>query len=102
MSATQEALAELDYQAVIKELVSKKTDQIKSAVETFNEAKLRRNEALENLAIYTEDAAEMLAQVKEAERRENEARTESERKLRELRTQFRNMQDAVEELEKSP
>ena len=88
VSATQEALAELDYQAVIKELVSMKTDQIKSAVETFNEAKLRRNEALENLAVYSEDAAKMLAQVKEAERRENEKRTESERRLRELRNKF--------------
>ena len=95
----KEALAESDYQAVEEELgkvlvsfESMDTDQIKSAVEAFNEAKLRRNEALENLAIYSEDAAEMLAQVKEAERRENEARAESERRLRELRTQFRNIQ----------
>ena len=95
----KEALAESDYQAVVEELgevlvsfESMDTDQIESAVEAFNEAKLRRKEALENLAVYSEDAAEMLAQVKEAERRENEARAESERRLRELRTQFRNIQ----------
>ena len=111
MSATQEAkkaLAESDYQAVKEELnevlVSFErmdTDQIKSAVEAFREAELRRNEALENLAIYSEDAADMLAQVKEAERRENEARIESERRSRELRTQLRNIQDQVEKLEAS-
>ena len=111
MSAAQEAkkaLAESDHQAVIEELgkvlvsfESMDTDQIKSAVEAFNEAKLRRNEALENLAVYSENAAEMLTQVKEAERRENEMRTESERRLRELETNLRNMRDAVEELEKS-
>ena len=111
MSAAQEAkeaLAESDHQAVIEELgkvlvsfESMDTDQIKSAVEAFNEAKLRRNEALENLAVYSENAAEMLAQVKEAERRENEMRTESERRLRELETNLRNVRDAVEELEKS-
>ena len=95
----KEALAESDYQAVEEELgkvlvsfESMDTDQIKSAVEAFNEAKLRRKEALENLAVYSEDAAEMLAQVKEAERRESEERAESERRLRELRTQFRNIQ----------
>ena len=104
----KEALAKSDHQAVIEELgkvlvsfESMDTDQIESAVKAFNEAKLRRKEALENLAVYSEDAAEMLAQVKEAERRENEARAESERRLRELRTQFRNMQDQVEKLEKS-
>ena len=104
----KEALAESDYQAVVEELgevlvsfESMDTDQIKSAVEAFNEAKLRRNNALENLAVYSEDAAEMLAQVKEAERRENEERAESERRLRELRTEFRNIQDQVERLEKS-
>ena len=104
----KEALAESDYQAVVEELgevlvsfESMDTDQIKSAVEAFNEAKLRRKEALENLAVYSEDAAEMLAQVKEAERRESEERSESERRLRELRTQFRNIQDQVEKLEKS-
>ena len=111
MSAAQEAkeaLAESDHQAVIEELgkvlvsfESMDTDQIKSAIEAFNEAKLRRNEALENLAVYSENAAEMLAQVKEAERRENEKRTESERRLRELETNLRNVRDAVEELEKS-
>ena len=111
VSATQEAkeaLAESDYQAVIeglnKVLVSFEnmdTDQIKSAVEAFRAAQLRRNEALENLAVYSEDAAEMLAQVKEVERRESEERAESERKLRELRTQWHNVRDRVEELEKS-
>ena len=96
----KEALAESDYQAVMEELnevlVSFERmdfDQIKSAVEAFREAELRRNEALENLAVYSEDAAEMLAQVKEAERRENEARAESERRSREMRTQLRNIQD---------
>ena len=111
VSATQEgkkALAESDYQAVMEGLnevlVSFErmdTDQIRSAVEAFREAELRRNEALENLAVYSEDAADMLAQVKEAERQENERRTESERKLRELRTQLRNIQDQVEKLEAS-
>lgn len=105
----KEALAASDYPAAMEEfekvLVSFErmdTDQIKSAVEAFREAKLRRNEALENLAAYSEDAAEMLAQVKEAERRESEARIESERRSRELRTQLRNIQDQVEKLEKSP
>ena len=112
VSATQEAkraLAESDYQAVIDELgkvlvsfESMDTDQIKSAVEAFRAAELRRNKALENLAVYSEDAAEMLAQVKEAERRENEARAESGRRLRELCTQSRNIQDQIEKLEKSP
>ena len=104
----KEALAESDYQAVVEELgevlvsfESMDTDQIKSAVEAFNAAKLRRNNALENLAVYSEDAAEMLAQVKETERRENEERAESERRLREFRTEFRNIQDQVERLEKS-
>lgn len=111
VSATQEtekALAESDYQAVTEELgkvlvslESINTDQIRSAVEAFREAELRRNEALENLAVYSEAAAEMLAQVKEAERRENEARAESGRKIRVTRTQLRNMQDAIEKLEKS-
>ena len=88
----KEALAESDYQAVVEELgevlvsfESMDTDQIKSAVEAFNVAKLRRKEALENLAVYSEDAAEMLAEVKEAERRESEERAESESRLRELR-----------------
>ena len=112
MSATQEAkkaLAESDYQAVMEGLnevlvsfESMDTDQIKSAVEAFRAAELRRNKALENLALYSKDAAEMLAQVKEAERRENEARAESGRILRELRTQSRNIQDQIEKLEKSP
>ncbi|MCG9130790.1 hypothetical protein J5I95_03820 [Candidatus Poribacteria bacterium] len=111
MSVTQEtekALAESDHQAaieglgkVIVSLESIDRDQIRSAVEAFKEAKLRRNEALENLAAYSENAAEMLAQVKEAERQENEARIESERRSRELRTQLRNLQDSIEELEKS-
>ena len=112
MSTTQEvekALAESDHQAAIeglgKVLVSLKSidiDQIRSAVEAFKEARLQRNEALENLAVYSEDAAEMLAQVKEAEKRENEARTESGRRLRELRTQLRDIRDEYEKLEKSP
>ena len=102
----EEALAESDHQAVHevldKALDPKNLDEIASATEVLKEAHLRRKEALQNLAPYSEDAVKMLAQVKEAERRENEARAESERRLRELRTQFRNMQDAVEELEKSP
>ena len=88
----KEALAESDYQAVVEELgevlvsfESMDTDQIKSAVEAFNVAKLRRKEALENLEVYSEDAAEMLAEVKEAERRDSEERAESESRLRELR-----------------
>lgn len=81
----KEAFAASDYQAVIEGLQKviasfehMDRDQIRSAVEAYKEAKLRRNESLENLAIYSEEAAKMLAQVKEAERRENEARTESE------------------------
>ena len=104
----KEALAASDYQAVIealqKVIVSFEhmdRDQIRSAVETYKEAKLRRNESLENLAIYSEEAAKMLEQVKETERRENEARAESERKSREQRTQLRNLQDWLEKLEKS-
>lgn len=104
----KEALAASDYPAAKEELEKvlvsferMDTDQIKSAVEAFREAELRRNEALENLAVYSEAAAEMLAQVKEAERRENEARAESGRKIRVTRTQLRNMQDAIEKLEKS-
>ena len=112
MSVTQEtekALAESDHQAaieglgkVIVSLESIDRDQIRSAVEAFKEATLQRNKALENLAVYSEDAAKMLAQVKETEKRENEARAESGRRSRELRTQFRNMLDEVEKLEKSP
>ena len=104
----KEALAASDYQAVIealqKVIVSFEhmdRDQIRSAVEAYKEAKLRRNAALENLAVYSEDAAEMLAQVKEAERRENEARAESKRRSSEQRTQLRNIQDWLEKLEKS-
>ena len=105
---TEEALAASDDQAAIealgKVIVSFEhmdRDQIRAAVEAYKAAKLRRNEALENLAVYSETAAEMLAQVKEAERRENEARAESGRKIRVTRTQLRNMQDAIEKLEKS-
>lgn len=104
----KEAFAASDYQAVIeglqKVIVSFEhmdRDQIRSAVEAYKEAKLRRNAALENLAVYSEDAAEMLAQVKEAERRENEARAESKRRSSEQRTQLRNIQDWLEKLEKS-
>ncbi len=105
---TEEALAASDYQAAIeglqKVIVSFEhidRDQIRAAVEAYKAAKLKRNEALENLAVYSEAAAEMLAQVKEAERRENEARAEFGRKIRVTRTQVRNMQDAIEKLEKS-
>ena len=103
----KEAISKSDYQAGIEKLTTvltafenMDTAQIESAVEAYKEAKLRRNEALENLADYSEDAAEMLAELKEVERQENEARVQSDRRLRELRKEFRNIQDQVEKLEK--
>ncbi len=103
----KEAISKSDYQVGIEKLTTvltafenMDTAQIESAVEAYKEAKLRRNEALENLAVYSEDAAEMLAELKEVERQENEARVQSDRRLRELRTEFRNIQDQVEKLEK--
>lgn len=65
--------AESEYQAE-KEKFKKALEfgdsgQLESATKTLKETRLRRNEALENLAVYSEDAAEILAQVKENEKR---------------------------------
>ncbi|MDE0684024.1 MAG: hypothetical protein OXI63_13990, partial [Candidatus Poribacteria bacterium] len=51
---------------------SKNGERIKSATNALREARLRRNEALENLAVYSNDAVEILAQVWETERRTDE------------------------------
>ena len=68
--------SESEYQAEMevskKALKSGNSERIKSATNALREARLRRNEALQNLAVYSEDAAEILAQVWETERRVDE------------------------------
>ena len=60
--------AESEYQTaqeIAKEaLKSGNNERIKAATEALRQARLQRNEALQNLAAYSEDAAEILAQVK--------------------------------------
>lgn len=67
---------ESEYQAELEVLTealkSRNSERIKSATNALGEARLRRNEALQNLAVYSEDAAEILAQVWETERRADE------------------------------
>ncbi len=68
--------AESEYQTaqeVAKEaLKSGNNERIKAATEALKQARLQRNAALQNLAAYSEDAAEILAQVKETEKRADE------------------------------
>ena len=68
--------AESEYQTaqeIAKEaLKSGNNERIKAATEALRQARLQRNEALQNLAAYSEDAAEILAQVKETEKRADE------------------------------
>ncbi len=68
--------AESEYQTAQKSageaFDSKNPERIKSATNTLREARLRRNEALLNLAVYSEDAVEILAQVWETERQADE------------------------------
>ena len=99
---TKEALAESDHQAIMeglnKALVSLEHidfDQIRAATEAYKEAKLRRKEALENFAPYSEDAAKMLAQVKEDEKRAAERAAEAAEKAAEYDSKIREIEDKV-------
>lgn len=68
--------AESEYQTAQESMVeafdTRNSERIKSATNALREAGLRRNEALQNLAVYSEDAMEILAQVWETERRADE------------------------------
>ena len=68
--------SESEYQAELEvfteALKSGNSERIKSATNAFREVRLRRNEALQNLAVYSEDAVEILAQVWETERQADE------------------------------
>ena len=68
--------AESEYQTAQERMGeafdSENDERIKSATNALREARLRRNEALQNLAVYSEDAAEILAQVRETKRRADE------------------------------
>ena len=68
--------SESEYQAEMEgskeALKSGNFERIKSATNALREARLRRNETLQNLAVYSEDAVEILAQVWETERRVDE------------------------------
>ncbi len=106
---TQAALEKSDHQAA-QEALNKTLnlynfDQIMPALEAFKEARLRRNEALENLAAYSENAAKMLAQVKEDERRTEERKAEYEAEsarydatIRELEAEARELEEMLEKL----
>ena len=100
--AVAEALAASDQQAAQEILNNNNSDQLLSIGKAFIEAKSRRDGALENLAVYSEDAAEMLAQIKEAERRTNEMRTETaseyDRQIRELEAEVRELDEILENL----
>ena len=69
--------AESEYQTAQKRMGeafdSRNAERINSATNALREARLRRNEALQNLAVYSEDAVEILAQVWETERQADEA-----------------------------
>ncbi len=69
-------IAESEYQTAQERMGeafdSQNDERIKSATNALREARLRRNEALQNLAVYSEDAVEILAQVWETERRTDE------------------------------
>ena len=100
--AVTEALAASDQQAAQEMLNNNNSDQLLPIGKAYIEAKSRRDEALENLAVYSEDAAEMLAQIKEAEKRENEMRTETvseyDREIRELEAEVRELDEILENL----
>ena len=68
--------SESEYQTAQKRMTeafdSQNHERIKSATNALREARLRRNEALQNLAVYSEDAVEILAQVWETERQVDE------------------------------
>ena len=100
--AVTEALAASDQQAAQELLNNNNSDQLLPLGKAYIEAKSRRDEALENLAVYSEDAAEMLAQIKETEKRQNEMQTETaseyDREIRELEVEVRELEEILENL----
>ena len=98
-----EALIESDNQAaqegLDKVLDPKNRDQVWSAVEAYTEAQLRRKEALQNLAPYSEDAVKMLEEMKEAKRRVEERAAEFDAERAEFDAEIRSLQNQVRDLD---
>lgn len=92
--------AESEYQAELEvfteALKSKNFERIASATKTFKQTLLRRKEALENLAPYSEDAAKMLEEMKENEKRAEEMTAGYEAEIRELKDEMREMDEVLE------
>lgn len=100
--AVAEALAASDQQAAQEMLNNNNSNQLLPIGKAYIAAKSRRDEALENLAVYSEDAAEMLAQIKKAEKQRNEMRTETvseyDREIRELEAENRELDEILKNL----
>ncbi len=92
--------AESEYQAELEvfteALKSKNFERMASATKTFKQALLRRKEALQNLAPYSEDAAKMLEEMEENEKRAEEMTARYEAEIRELKAEMQEINEVLE------
>ena len=93
----EKAFKESDVQAgqegLDKVLDPKNRDQVWSAVEAYKEAQLRRKEALQNLAPYSEEAVKMLEEMEAAERRVDERSAEFDAEMAEFDAEIRSLEN---------
>ena len=71
-------------------------ERVRSANNNFKNAARHRKEALQNLAPYSEDAAKLLEEMKEAEKRSDEMRAEFDSEIRSYENRLRNLKDILE------
>ncbi len=71
-------------------------ERVRSANNNFKNAARHRKEALQNLAPYSEDAAKLLEEMKEAEKRSDEMRAEFDSEIRSYENELHNLKDILE------
>ena len=71
-------------------------ERVRSANNNFKNAARHRKEALQNLAPYSEDAAKLLEEMKEAEKRSDEMRAEFDSETRSYENELHNLKDILE------
>ena len=71
-------------------------ERVRSANNNFKNAARHRKEALQNLAPYSEDAAKLLEEMKEAEKQSDEMRAEFDSETRSYENELHNLKDILE------
>ena len=71
-------------------------ERVSSANNNFKNAARHRKEALQNLAPYSEDAAKLLEEMKEAEKQSDEMRAEFDSEIRSYENELHNLKDILE------